>query len=74
MILRILWLACYNFEIDWRTGEVKMTMCSEECGKKWRPKQEKLCSGKNKRKRRRSRKQEENEKRKKREKGRPLMI
>ena len=39
VILGMLWLACHNSEIDWRTGEVKMTRCSEECGKQWRPKQ-----------------------------------
>ena len=39
VILGMLWLACHNPEIDWRTGEVKMTRCSEECGKQWRPKQ-----------------------------------
>jgi len=33
VILRMLWLACYNSEIDWRIGEVKMTRCLEECGK-----------------------------------------
>ena len=33
VILGMLWLACHNSEIDWRTGEVKMTRCSEECGK-----------------------------------------
>ena len=42
VILRIPWLACYNPEIDWRTGEVKMTRCPEECGKQWRPVQGKL--------------------------------
>ena len=36
VILGILWLACHNPEIDWRTGEVKMTRCPEECGKQWR--------------------------------------
>ena len=41
MILGILWLAHYNPEIDWRIGKAKMTRCTEECGKKWRPKQEK---------------------------------
>ena len=25
-----------NPEIDWRTGEVKITRCPEECGKQWR--------------------------------------
>jgi len=36
------WLACHNPEIDWKTEEVKMTRCLEECGKQWRPKQGKL--------------------------------
>ena len=36
VILGMLWLACYNPEIDWKTGEVKMTRCPEECGKQWR--------------------------------------
>ena len=30
------WLAFHNPEIDWRTGEVQMMRCLEECGKKWR--------------------------------------
>ena len=30
VILGIPWLACHNPEIDWRTGEVKMTRYSEE--------------------------------------------
>jgi len=33
VILGMLWLARHNLEIDWRTGEVKMTRCPEECGK-----------------------------------------
>jgi len=33
VILGIPWLACHNPEIDWKTGEVKMTRCPEECGK-----------------------------------------
>ena len=35
------WLACYNSEINWKTGEIKMTRCPEECGRQWRLKQEK---------------------------------
>ena len=27
VILEMLWLVCYNSEIDWRTKEVKMTRC-----------------------------------------------
>ena len=37
VILGMPWLVCHNPEIDWRTGEVKMTRCPEECGKQWRP-------------------------------------
>ena len=33
VILGMPWLAHHNPEIDWKTGEVKMTRCSEECGK-----------------------------------------
>ena len=33
VILGMPWLARHNPEIDWRTGEVKMTRCPEECGK-----------------------------------------
>ena len=33
VILGMPWLACHNPEIDWRTGEVKITRCLEECGK-----------------------------------------
>jgi len=39
VILEMPWLACYNSEIDWRTGEVKIMRCPEECEKQWRPKQ-----------------------------------
>ena len=37
VILGMPWLAHHNPEIDWKTGEVKMTRCLEECGKQWRP-------------------------------------
>ena len=30
------WLRHHNPEIDWKIGEVKMTRCPDECGKKWR--------------------------------------
>ena len=33
VILGILWLACHNPEIDWRTEEMKMIRWPEECGK-----------------------------------------
>ena len=41
VILEILQLAHHNPEIDWRTGEVKITRCPVECGKQQRLKQEK---------------------------------
>ena len=33
IILEIPWLAHYNPEIDWRTGEVKIMRCPKECEK-----------------------------------------
>ena len=36
VILGMSWLGHYNPEIDWKTEEIKMTMCLDECGKKWR--------------------------------------
>jgi len=39
VILEMLWLVHYNPEINWRTGEVRMTRCLEKCGIQWRPKQ-----------------------------------
>jgi len=33
VILGMPWLARHNPEIDWRTMEVKMTRCPEDCGK-----------------------------------------
>ena len=41
VILEMLWLACYNPEIDWKTEKVKMIRCPEECGRQWRLVQEK---------------------------------
>ena len=34
VILKMLWLAYYNLEINWRTEKVQMTRCLEECRKK----------------------------------------
>ena len=42
MILGMLWLAHHNPKIDWKTREVKMMRCPEECRKQWRLKQGKL--------------------------------
>jgi len=67
VILGMLWLARHNPEINWKTGEIKMTRCPEECGKQWRPVQgksgwekqrKKQRKGKKKRKRRKNRKRE----------------
>ena len=41
VILEMPCLACYNSEIDQKTGEVRMMRCPEECGRQQRPKQEK---------------------------------
>ena len=36
VILGMPWLGRHNPKIDWKTGEVKMMRCPEECGQKWR--------------------------------------
>ena len=41
VILGMPWLAHHNSEIDWKTGEVKMTRCPEKCRRQWRLEQEK---------------------------------
>ena len=67
VILEILQLAHYNPEIDWRTGEMKMTRCPEEYGKQQRPKQSKSEWQKQKEKEKKEeegKKQEEKEKKK----------
>jgi len=77
VILGMPWLARHNPEIDWKTGEVKMTRCLEECGKQWRPVQGK--SGWEKQKEEEARKEvekkkEEKEKKKKQRKGKTAEI
>jgi len=72
VILGIPWLERYNLEIDWKTGEVKMTRCPEECGRQWRSVQGK--SGWKKQKEEETkeeveRKREEKKKKKKQKKG-----
>ena len=42
MISPISQLAHHNSEIYWKTEEVKMTRCLDECGKQWNIKQTKL--------------------------------
>jgi len=77
VILGMLWLACYNLEIDWKTGEVKMTRCPEECGKQWRPVQGKSGWEKQKEeeeKEKVEKKKEEKKKKKKSKKGRTTEV
>jgi len=79
VILGMPWLACHNPEIDWRTGEVKMTRCPEECGKQWRPVQGKLGWEKQEkeeaRKKKEKKKEErEKEKKKKQKKGKTMEV
>ena len=76
VILGMPWLAHHNPEIDWRT-EVKMTRCPEECGKQWRPVQEKSGWEKQKEeeaKEEAGRKREEKEKKKKQKRGRAVEV
>jgi len=71
------WLACHNPEIDWRTGEVKMTRCPEECRKQWRPVQGKSGWENQKEeeaKEEAEKRREEKKKRKKQKKGRTVEV
>ena len=77
VILGMPWLARHNPEIDWKTGEVKMTRCPEECGKQWKPVQGKSEWEKQKEeeaKEEAGRKREEKDKRKKQKKGKTMEI
>jgi len=77
VILGMPWLACHNPEIDWRTGEVKMTRCPEKCGKQWRLVQGKSGWEKQKEeeaKKEAGKKREEKEKRKKQKKGKTMKV
>ena len=77
VILRMPWLTCHNPEIDWKTGEVKMTRCPEECGKQWRPVQEKLRWEKQKEEEAREKagkRREEKEKKKKMKKEKKMEV
>ena len=77
VILEMPWLACHNPEIDWRTGEVKMTRCPEECGKQWRLVQSKSGWEKQKEeeaKEEAEKKKEAKEKKKKQKKGKTVEV
>ena len=71
------WLVCHNPEINWRTGEVKMTRCPEECGRQWRPVQERSGWEKQKEeeeKEEAEKRKEGKEKKKKQKKGRTVEV
>jgi len=77
VILGMLWLARHNPEIDWRTEEVKMMRCLEECGKQWKLVQRKLGWEKQKEeeaKEEAGRKREEKDKRKKQKKEKTMEV
>jgi len=77
VILGMPWLECYNPEIDWKTGEVKMTRCPEECGRQWRPVQGKLGWEKQKEEEAREEKEkrrEKKEKKKNQKKGKTVEV
>ena len=68
VILGMLWLECHNPEIDWKTGEVKMTRCPEECRRQWRLMQGKSGWEKQKEEEAREEKEEKREKKEKKKK------
>ena len=77
VILGMPWLACHNPEINWRTGEVKMIKCPEECDKQWRPVQEKSGWEKQKKeeaKKEAGKKREEKDKKNKQKKGKMIEV
>ena len=77
VILGMPWLERHNLEIDWKTGEVKMTRCPEECRRQWRPVQGKSGWEKQKEeevKEEAEKKKEEKEKKKKQKKERIVEV
>ena len=77
VILGMPWLARHNLEIDWKTGEVKITRCLEECGKQWRPVQGKSGWEKQKEeeaKEEAEKRKEEKEKKKKQKRGKTVEV
>jgi len=65
VILGMPWLERHNPEIDWKTGEVKMMRCPEECRRQWRPVQGKSGWEKQKEEEAREEKEERREKKEK---------
>jgi len=77
VILGMPWLEHHNPEIDWKTGEVKITRCPEECGRQWRPVQGKLGWEKQKEeeaKEEAEKRKDEKEKKKKQKKGKTVEV
>jgi len=77
VILGMPWLARHNPEINWKTGEVNMTRCPEECGKQWRPVQGKSGWEKQKEeeaKEEAGKRREEKKKKKKQKKGKTVEV
>ena len=77
VILGMPWLEHHNPEIDWKTEEVKITRCPEECGKQWRPVQGKLGWEKQKEEEAREEKEErrkKKEKKKNQKKGKMVEV
>ena len=77
VILGMPWLIRHNPKIDWKTGEVKIMRCLEECGKQWRLVQEKSGWEKQKEeevKEEARRQKEENEKKKKQKKEKTVEV
>ena len=56
------WLAHYNPEIDWRTGEVKMTRCPEKNVGSSRDQSREIQGGRNRRKKRRKKRKNQRKK------------
>jgi len=75
VILGMPWLERHNPEIDWKTGEVKMTRYPEEYGRQWRPVQGKLGWEKQKEEEAREEKEEKKkEKKKNQKKGKAVEV
>ena len=75
VILGMPWLERHNPEIDWKTGEVKMTRYPEEYGRQWRPVQGKLGGEKQKEEEAREEKEEKKkEKKKNQKKGKAVEV
>ena len=68
------WLERHNPEIDWKTGEVKMTRCPEECGRQWRPVQGKSGWEKQKEEEAKEEAEKKKEEKEKKRKGKTMEV